>query len=97
MTKPVIPSRLDLRKKDAVVYLADVYQGPGLKGFPKGSIKRLRVIGVPPKPQPQKNVPVLGVSAEEPGKFVLGTVPVEEDGSAFFSGGMDVQGYWQER
>jgi hypothetical protein len=30
------------------------------------------------------NSPVLGVSREDPGKFVLGTVPVEEDGSAYF-------------
>jgi hypothetical protein len=30
------------------------------------------------------NTPNLGVSSEDPGKFVLGTVPVESDGSAFF-------------
>ena len=60
----------------------DVYQG--LDGIPRGSIKRLRVIGVPPKVQPRMNHPVLGISAEDPGKFVLGTVPVEADGSAHF-------------
>jgi hypothetical protein len=37
-----------------------------------------------PKVQPQMNSPVLGISAEDPGKFVLGTVPVESDGSAYF-------------
>ena len=31
------------------------------------------------------NAPVLGVSREDPGKFVIGTVPVEKDGSAYFS------------
>jgi cytochrome c553 len=30
------------------------------------------------------NTPNLGVSSEDPGKFVLGTVPVEKDGSAHF-------------
>jgi hypothetical protein len=30
------------------------------------------------------NYPNLGVSSEDPGKFVLGTVQVEEDGSAYF-------------
>jgi hypothetical protein len=30
------------------------------------------------------NQPRLGISAEDPGKFVLGTVPVEADGSAYF-------------
>ena len=62
--------------------LQDVYRG--LKGIARGSVKSLRVIGVPPKPQPHMNNPVLGVSREDPGKFVLGTVPVEEDGSAYF-------------
>ena len=60
----------------------DVYQG--LNGVPRGAVKRLRVVAVPPKPQPHMNTPNLGVSAEDPGKYVLGTVPVEEDGSAFF-------------
>ncbi|MHC4646859.1 MAG: HzsA-related protein, partial [Planctomycetota bacterium] len=39
---------------------------------------------VPPKTQPHMNSPNLGVSKEDPGKFVLGTVPVERDGSAHF-------------
>lgn len=61
----------------------DVYQG--LTGVPRGSVKRLRVIGVPPKVQPHMHVPPLGISREEPGKYVLGTVPVAEDGSAHFA------------
>ena len=60
----------------------DVYQG--LDGIKRGSVKRLRIIGVPPKTQPHMNSPSLGISKEDPGKFVLGTVPVEEDGSAHF-------------
>ncbi len=60
----------------------NVYEG--LDGVARGRIKRLRIVGVPPKVQPQMNSPVLGVSAEDPGKFVLGTVPVEADGSAHF-------------
>jgi hypothetical protein len=39
---------------------------------------------VPPKTPPQMESPSLGVSKEDPGKFVLGTVPVEEDGSVYF-------------
>ena len=62
--------------------LQDVYRG--LDGIPRGTIRQLRVIGVPPKTQPYMNSPSLGVSSEEPGKFVLGTVPVESDGSAYF-------------
>jgi hypothetical protein len=62
--------------------IQDVYQG--LPGIPRGSVKRVRVVGVPPKVQPHMNSPNLGVSAEDPGKFMLGTAPVEEDGSAYF-------------
>ncbi len=62
--------------------LQDVYEGLG--GVERTAVKRLRVVAVPPKTQPHMNKPVLGVSREDPGKFVLGTVPVEEDGSAYF-------------
>jgi len=58
--------------------------GEGLEMLPPGTVKRIRVVGVPPKVQPQMNSPVLGVSREDPGKFVLGTAPVEADGSAYF-------------
>jgi hypothetical protein len=62
--------------------LQDVYAS--LDGLERGTIRRVRVIGVPPKVQPHMNQPNLGVSREDPGKFVLGTVAVEEDGSAYF-------------
>jgi len=79
----VIPSTV---KWDGPQYgqflVQDVYRG--MEEIPRGSVKRLRIVAVPPKVQPNMNKPVLGVSAEDPGKFVLGTVPVEEDGSAFF-------------
>jgi hypothetical protein len=60
----------------------DVYRG--LEGVERGSVRQLRIIGVPPKVQPRMNRPNLGVSREDPGKFVLGTVAVEKDGSACF-------------
>lgn len=60
----------------------DIYRG--LDGVERGEVKRLRIVGVVPKVQPLMNVPSLGVSSEETGKFVLGTVPVEPDGSAYF-------------
>jgi hypothetical protein len=62
--------------------LQDVYRG--LEPAGRGSIKRLRIVAVPPKVQPHMNNPVLGVSAEDPGRYILGTVPVEADGSAYF-------------
>ena len=62
--------------------LQDVYRG--MDGLPRGTVKSLRVVAVPPKVQPHMNQPVLGVSAEDPGKYVLGTVPIAADGSAYF-------------
>jgi len=60
----------------------DVYRG--LTGIAPGAVKRLRLVGVPAKTQPHMNTPNLGATADDPGKCVLGTVPVEADGSAHF-------------
>lgn len=81
---PVIPSHLDLASNQATIYLADVYQGPGLAGFPRGSIKQLR-IGAHHYRYPGNGD--TAASSREGGwdvKQILGTVPVEEDGSALF-------------
>jgi hypothetical protein len=69
-------------KQEGRFLVQDIYRG--LAGVRRGSVKQLRIVGMPPKVQPHMNNPVLGVSAEDPGKFVLGTVPVEADGSAHF-------------
>jgi hypothetical protein len=70
------------QSQEGRMMVADVYQG--LQGVPRGTVKQLRLVAVPPKVQPHMNLPSLGVSSEDPGKFVLGTVPVEADGSAHF-------------
>jgi Hydrazine synthase alpha subunit middle domain len=79
-THPTLAASND--KQESQVLVQDVYYG--LDGVPRGSVKQLRLVAVVPKVQPQMNNPVLGISAEDPGKFVLGTVPVESDGSAYF-------------
>lgn len=80
---PVYASNVDLEASPEGSFLVqDVYQG--LDGVERGTVKRLRVVAVTPKIQPHMNNPSLGVSKEDPGKFVLGTVPVQPDGSAFF-------------
>jgi len=68
--------------KEGRFLLQNVYEG--LRGVEPGTVARLRVVAVPAKVQPQMNHPVLGVTREDPGKCVLGTVPVEKDGSAYF-------------
>jgi len=64
------------------VVVADVYQG--LADVPRGAIRQLRLVGVPVKTHPTMNEPPMGLTRDDPGKFVLGTVPVEADGSAHF-------------
>jgi formylglycine-generating enzyme required for sulfatase activity len=81
---PVIPDRVDLDRDDAVVYLHDVYKGPGLKGVPRGTIKSLRVgayhFGYPGMAGPDK----VGLGGPWEVMRILGTVPVLEDGSTVF-------------
>jgi len=81
---PAIPSNLDLRRKDAVVYLHDVFAGPGLKGVPHGTAKRLRVLayhfGYRGLGGPDK----IGYGGPWEVMRILGTVPLEADGSAIF-------------
>jgi len=80
---PVQPNTVDWAGKSEGSFLVqDVYQG--LEGITRGSIKRIRIVGVPPKVQPHMHNPSIGITREDPGKFVLGTVPVETDGSAYF-------------
>jgi hypothetical protein len=40
---PVIPDRVNLKKKTATVYLQNIYLGPGLEDVPVGTVKKLRV------------------------------------------------------
>jgi hypothetical protein len=64
------------------VLLGNVYAG--LDWVPQGAVRRLRVVGIPTKTHPTMNNPVMGVTRDDPGKFVIGTAPVERDGSAYF-------------
>ncbi|MCX6997966.1 MAG: SUMF1/EgtB/PvdO family nonheme iron enzyme, partial [Kiritimatiellaeota bacterium] len=81
---PVLPDRIDLTKKDATVYLADIYSGPGLQGVPRGTVKKLRVY------EPHFGYPGMGghinIGIDGPWDVhrIHGTVPVEADGSASF-------------
>lgn len=80
--KPAMPSdRLADRPAEAKVLVSNVREA-----LPADAprITRLRIVAVPPKVQPEMNTPHLGLTSDDPGKCVLGTVPVERDGSAFF-------------
>jgi len=83
--EPVIPPRVDWNKTTGRLVLSDVYQSRHLEGVARGEIKKLLVLEILPK---QVNfsggpdlVSWLGTFTLE---RVLGTVPVEDDGSAYF-------------
>lgn len=40
---PIIPDRSVPGKKTCSVHIADIYNGPGLKGVPRGTVKKLRL------------------------------------------------------
>jgi cytochrome c553 len=64
------------------MFVSDVYQGLG--DVERGTIKELRVVEIFPKTTPWANTPRIGLAGEENGRAILGTVPVEADGSARF-------------
>jgi hypothetical protein len=75
------PSKGERKEPVGRFLITDIYQG--LPGVPHGAAKRLRLVAVPPKVQPSWGVPALGLTSYDPGKFVIGTVPIEEDGSVY--------------
>ncbi len=82
---PVVPERVQPEQPDAVVYLEDVYSGPGLKGVPRGAVKQLRLFTYHFGYQQLAGIDHrVGADGPWETKRVLGTVPVEADGSAFF-------------
>ena len=99
---PAVPARIDLARSEGSFYVADVYVGAGMERIPRGTVKRLRVVESPEKrfwthPNWQ------GSGTQAPGmawddfnnKRILGTVPVEADGSAYFAVPADTFVYFQ--
>jgi mono/diheme cytochrome c family protein len=80
---PQITSRVDTQAENGSrMLVVDVYQG--LATVPRGAIKELRLVGVPAKTHPTMDFPHIGITRDDPGKFVIGSVPVEADGSSYF-------------
>ena len=82
---PVIPDRVDLNAKQAVVFLSDIYAGPGLKGVPHGTVKKLRLFAYHYAHVNSGGHASVGVESSWDVKRILGTVPVAADGSALFT------------
>ncbi len=81
---PVIPSRIDLTKTTAQVFISNIYEGPGLKDIPKGTVKKIRVFTYHYSYYHSGSHEALGAEASWDVKRILGEVPVYQDGSAMF-------------
>jgi formylglycine-generating enzyme required for sulfatase activity len=83
---PIVQDRVVPGAKEATVYLTDVYNGPGLEGIPRGSVKQLRVFTYGFSYQNMGGLlGIIGLDGPWDMRRVLGTVPVLEDGSAKFT------------
>ncbi|MBK1791880.1 SUMF1/EgtB/PvdO family nonheme iron enzyme [Persicirhabdus sediminis] len=78
---PVIPSRRDPNADDANLYIQNIYAGPGLEGIPEGEIGGLRLFTYGYAYRDTGNHDALAIEGGWDMKRVLGTVPVEKDGS----------------
>jgi hypothetical protein len=81
---PAASSDTELRDGDAEVVLADVYQG--LSGVPRGAARQLRILeDVPRQGVHRGGVVCTSGTLIFTVKRILGTVPIEADGSAYFT------------
>ncbi len=97
-----LPDRLKLADQEGRFYVHDVYSGTHMEGVKRGEVKALRVVEAPEKrfwTNPQwggqgRQSPAMNWHNFE-NKRILGTVPVEADGSAYFAVPADAFIYFQ--
>ncbi len=82
---PVIQDKVKLGETNATVYVHDIYAGPGLRGVPRGTVKNLRVFQYEYSYRNQGGHYFVGMEGGWDVRRMIGTVPVEEDGSAMFN------------
>ncbi|MBQ9813110.1 MAG: SUMF1/EgtB/PvdO family nonheme iron enzyme [Thermoguttaceae bacterium] len=81
---PVLPNRVDENSKEATVFITDVYNGLGTENVPQGEIVGLKVFAYHFAYLNTGGYKSVGIRSSWDIKRLLGYVPVEEDGSAFF-------------
>jgi len=94
---PSIPPKIDgTPGPEGTFYVYDVYRGTGMESVARGAVKWLRVVESPPKRfistgdynNGARQAPVMNWS-DVVNKRIIGTVPVEDDGSAHFTAPAD--------
>ena len=99
----VIPSRRDFDNAEGHMYVENVYEGQYMENVEPGAVEYLRVVESPEKRYWNDGPAWDAQGVQHPGvnwhsfenKRILGTVPVEEDGSAYFSVPSDTFIYFQ--
>lgn len=82
----LIPSRVNLSIDTATAHIADIHAGPGLAGVARGTVKRLRIYEYYFSHRGLGGLyGTLGFDGPWDIKRIIGTVPVERDGSAYFT------------
>lgn len=81
---PAIQDRVNLARTDATVYLQDIYSGPGLAGVPRGAVKSLRIFEYHFAYAGMGGHINIGIDGPWDVHRIIGTVPVNEDGSVNF-------------
>jgi hypothetical protein len=83
--EPVIPSRAAPQQQQGQFVILDVYAGRNMAGVKRGDVKKLLILEPLPKPVNfSGGMDLTSFSGTFNLERVLGTVPVEEDGSASF-------------
>ncbi|MCQ2393816.1 MAG: SUMF1/EgtB/PvdO family nonheme iron enzyme [Kiritimatiellae bacterium] len=81
---PAIPDKRRVNVPYATIYCGDLYQGEGLKGVPKGTVKEARIFAYHYAFNKSGSHEAVGLESSWDIKYVLGTVPVTEDGGILF-------------
>lgn len=83
---PVIPAQTVPEAREAVVWVNDIYRGEGLAGVPRGTVKNLRLFTYHFNYYGTSGIEdYVGMDGPWDVRRILGTVPVAEDGSAYFT------------
>ena len=81
---PVLPDRVDLESKTANVFITDIYDGTGMPGVPRDTVKKLRIFSYHFNYTHRGGHDALGIHNGWDVKRILGEVDVESDGSTTF-------------
>jgi hypothetical protein len=84
--EPVIPSRIDPGQRNGTLVVMDVYRGRNMEGIQRGTIRKLLILENLPKPVNYTgSMDPISYGGSYTLNRVLGTVPVEPDGSVHAS------------